>query len=109
MSDYDRGKSTADENSLRVMGYTLDEIAGKHHGIFAEPVYRDSNESMQVWAKLNRGEFDTGQYRRIATGGRGVWLQASYNAVIDSSCKPIKVVKLASGITAQVATRTDRR
>lgn len=92
----------ANESFLRVMGYELDEIVGKHHGMFAEPGYRDSSEYRQFWAKLNRGEFDAGQYRRIAKGGRGVWLQASYNPVFSHSGKPIKVVKLASDITAQV-------
>ncbi|GGH12501.1 methyl-accepting chemotaxis protein [Alsobacter metallidurans] len=92
----------ANENFLRVMGYTIDEIVGKHHSMFAEAVYRDSSEYKQFWAKLNCGEFDAGQYRRIAKGGRGVWLQASYMPVLDPSGKPTKVVKLASEITAQV-------
>lgn len=61
---------TANANFLNAMGYTLDEIRGKHHSIFVEPAYRDSADYKEFWAKLNRGEFDAGQYKRLGKGGR---------------------------------------
>jgi len=78
----------ANENFLKAMGYTLDEIRGKHHSMFVDPDYRDSPGYKQFWEKLGRGEFDAGQYKRIAKGGKEVWIQASYNPVFDGSGKP---------------------
>ena len=92
---------TANENFLNTLGYTLEEIKGKHHGLFVDPVYRDSSEYRAFWDKLGRGEFDAGQYQRIGKGGREVWIQGSYNPVLDMNNKPYKVVKYASDITAQ--------
>ncbi len=97
----------ANENFLNAMGYTLDEICGKHHSMFVEPVYRASPEYKQFWEKLGRGEFDAGQYKRIAKGGKEVWIQASYNPVFDSSGKPFKVVKFATDITEQKLQNAD--
>ena len=93
----------ANENFLRTMGYTLAEVKGKHHSMFAEPAYAASLEYRMFWEKLNRGEFDSGQYKRLGKGGREVWLQASYNPILDSSGRPVKVVKYAPDVTAQVA------
>jgi methyl-accepting chemotaxis protein len=93
---------TANDNFLRTMGYSLDEIRGKHHGMFVEPGYRASTEYRAFWAKLARGEFDAGQYQRIAKGGRSVWLQASYNPILDAAGKPLHVVKYATDVTEQV-------
>ena len=92
---------TANENFLRTIGYTLEEIKGQHHSIFVDPAYRRSPEYRQFWDKLGRGEFDAGQYRRIGKGGRQIWLEASYNPVLDRDGKPCKVIKFASDITAQ--------
>jgi methyl-accepting chemotaxis protein len=91
----------ANENFLRTLGYTLPEIEGQHHGLFVEPAYRQSVEYQQFWAKLGRGEYDAGQYKRIAKGGREVWIQASYNPILDRSGKVLKVVKFATDITAE--------
>ncbi len=90
---------TANENFLRTIGYSLDEIKGRHHSMFAEPAYAQSLEYRHFWEKLGRGEFDAGQYKRIAKGGREVWIQASYNPVLDLHGKPIKVVKYATDIS----------
>ncbi|MGB0910829.1 MAG: methyl-accepting chemotaxis protein [Nitrospirales bacterium] len=90
---------TANENFLQTVGYTLSEIQGQHHRMFAEPAYAASPEYGNFWAKLNRGEFDAGQYRRIGKGGKEVWIQASYNPVFDVNDKPYKVVKFATNIT----------
>ncbi len=92
---------TANENFLRVAGYTIDEVRGQTHGMFVDPAFRASAEYQQFWDALRRGEYLTGQFRRIAKGGREVWLQASYNPILDGKGKPFKVVKYASDITAQ--------
>ena len=90
----------ANDNFLKTMGYTLDEIKGKHHRMFCDPVDVASPEYVKFWAKLNQGEFDAGQYKRLGKDGKEVWIQASYNPILDSSGKPIKVVKFATDVTA---------
>ena len=90
---------TANDNFLKTLGYTLDEIKGKHHSMFAPPGLKESPEYREFWAKLGRGEFDAGQYQRIGKGGKEVWIQASYNPILDKSGKPVKVVKYATEIT----------
>lgn len=90
----------ANENFLSVTGYSLDEITGKHHRIFCDPVYAASPEYKAFWEKLGRGEFDVGEYRRLGKGGKEVWITASYNPIFDATGKPVKVVKFATDITA---------
>jgi methyl-accepting chemotaxis protein len=92
---------TANQNFLSCLGYTLDEIKGHHHRMFAEPAYAASPEYQALWAKLNRGEYDAGIYRRLGKGGKEVWIQASYNPIMDANGKPYKVVKFATDITGQ--------
>jgi methyl-accepting chemotaxis protein len=92
----------ANSNFLNVLGYTLDEIKGHHHSMFAEPSYRQSPEYRLFWEKLGRGEYDAGQYKRIGKGGTEIWIQASYNPILDANGKPFKVVKYATDITANV-------
>jgi methyl-accepting chemotaxis protein len=91
----------ANANFLATVGYSLDEIKGKHHAMFVDPAYRASAEYASFWAKLARGEYQAAQYRRIGKGGRGVWIQASYNRILDASGRPYKVVKFATDITEQ--------
>ncbi|WP_138567922.1 methyl-accepting chemotaxis protein [Pseudoalteromonas phenolica] len=91
----------ANENFLNAMGYSLDEIKGQHHSMFAEADYANSHEYREFWKKLNQGLFDSGEYKRVAKGGREIWIQATYNPIVDASGKPIKVVKFASDITEQ--------
>jgi len=91
---------TANDNFLKTLGYSLQEVKGQHHGMFVEPGYRQSVEYKHFWEKLGRGEFDAAQYKRIGKGGKEVWIQASYNPIMDASGKPFKVVKFASDITA---------
>ncbi|HFT6974312.1 PAS domain S-box protein [Stenotrophomonas maltophilia] len=93
---------SANENFLEVTGYVLDEVRGQHHSLFVEPGHRSSDEYRRFWEKLGRGEYDAGQYRRLGKGGREVWIQASYNPILDLNGKPFKVVKYATDITAQV-------
>ena len=92
---------TANENFCQAMGYQLEEIQGKHHRMFADPDEANSPAYAAFWAKLNRGEFDAGVYRRLGKGGQEVWIQASYNPILDANDKPCKVVKFATDITAQ--------
>jgi methyl-accepting chemotaxis protein len=92
---------TANENFLSTLGYTLGEIQGKHHSLFVDAAEKSSNEYQQFWQKLNRGEFDTGEYLRIGKGGKEVWIQASYNPIYDLNGKTIKVVKFATDITGR--------
>ncbi|NVI85528.1 PAS domain-containing methyl-accepting chemotaxis protein [Janthinobacterium sp. BJB401] len=90
----------ANENFLRVVGYTLAEVQGKHHAIFCDPEYVKTDEYSNFWAKLGRGEFDQGEYKRRARDGREVWINASYNPILDADGKPYKVIKFATDITA---------
>jgi len=92
---------SANENFLRVLGYQLDEVVGKHHSMFVDPDYTRSTEYRMFWHNLNEGRYDAGEYRRIGRGGKEVWLQASYNPVFDAAGKPCKVIKYAADITMQ--------
>jgi methyl-accepting chemotaxis protein len=92
---------TANQNFLSTLGYSLDEIKGKHHSMFVEPAVRDSNDYREFWARLNRGEFQAAQYKRIGKDGKQIWIQASYNPIYDAKGKPSKVIKFATDITAQ--------
>jgi methyl-accepting chemotaxis protein len=92
----------ANENFLSVLGYTLDEIKGQHHRMFVDPVEREKPEYRMFWEQLARGEYQAAQYRRIGKGGKEVWIQASYNPIMDANGRPVKVVKFASDVTASV-------
>jgi len=98
---------TANDNFLNTMGYTLAEVKGKHHSMFAEPVYAASAEYKQFWAALNRGEFQSAQYKRLGKGGRQVWIEASYNPLLDARGAPYKVVKYATDITKEKLANAD--
>lgn len=92
---------TANDNFLNTVGYRLEEIKGKHHSMFCDPSYSSSNAYNDFWLRLNRGEFDSGQYKRIGKGGKEIWIQAAYNPIFDNNGKVIKVVKFANDITNQ--------
>jgi methyl-accepting chemotaxis protein len=92
---------TANENFLKVMGCSLEEIRGKHHSMFVDPAFAESAEYREFWNKLGSGEYDAGQYRRMSKGGREVWLQASYNPIFDASGTLVKIVKYATDVTEQ--------
>ena len=95
---------TANENFLKTLGYTLDEIKGKHHSMFVDEEYRRSAEYKEFWTKLNRGEYQAAEYKRIGKGGKEVWIQASYNPILDLNGRPFKVVKYATDVTQRVKT-----
>jgi methyl-accepting chemotaxis protein len=90
---------TANDNLLKTLCYSLDEIKGKHHSLFVEEAYRHSPEYKEFWAKLNRGEYVAGEFKRIGKGGREVWIQATYNPIRDREGKIFKVVKYATDVT----------
>jgi methyl-accepting chemotaxis protein len=91
----------ANENFLRTLGYTLEEIKGRHHGMFVDPVYRESAEYKQFWRELNEGKYQTAEYKRFGKGGKVVWIQGSYNPILDLNGRPFKVVKFATNITGR--------
>ena len=92
---------TANENFLKTLGYSLGEIQGKHHSMFVEPAMRESAAYREFWAKLNRGEYQAAEYKRIGKGGKEIWIQASYNPMLDRNGKVYKVIKLATDITVE--------
>jgi methyl-accepting chemotaxis protein len=96
---------TANENLLQTMGYRLDEIKGRHHGMFVDEAYRNSPEYRDFWSRLNRGEYQAGEYKRIGKGGKKVWVQASYNPICNIYGKLFKVVEYASDVTTAVKAR----
>jgi len=91
----------ANENFLNTLGYRISDIIGKKHSMFCEESYKNSNEYKQFWQKLNTGTFDSGEYLRIGNNGKEVWIQASYNPIMDIDGNPYKVVKYAQDITAK--------
>ncbi|AMS16038.1 chemotaxis protein [Pseudomonas chlororaphis] len=93
---------TANERFLTAMGYSLAQIQGKHHRTFCEPEEYNSAEYQAFWKRLNAGEFVAGRFKRIDSYGRVVWLEASYNPVVDANNRLYKVVKFATVITDQV-------
>lgn len=92
---------TANQNFLNAVGYTLDEIKGKHHSLFVPPEQRSSPAYVEFWATLNRAEFQSAEYMRIGKGGKEIWIQATYNPLVDTAGKPFKVVKFCTDITAR--------
>ena len=92
----------ANQNFLGGFGYATDEVIGKHHRLLCHPNYARSAEYSDFWSKLNRGEFISGQFKRVARNGDSVWLEASYNPVYGPDNKLLKVVKLASDVTASI-------
>ncbi|HEX7763765.1 MAG TPA: methyl-accepting chemotaxis protein, partial [Cellvibrio sp.] len=90
---------------LRLTGYSLDEVKGRHHSMFVESDYRNSDTYRKFWEVLARGDFEAGQYKRIGKGGKEVWIQASYNPILGQDGCPLKVVKYATDVTADMAVK----
>lgn len=89
----------ANENFLAALGYDADEIVGQHHSMFCEEGYALSREYREFWEELRAGRYSTGQFMRLAKGGRRVFIQASYNPIIDEKGRVCKVVKFALDVT----------
>ena len=91
----------ANDNFLRSLGYTLDEVRGKPQSMFVEESARDTSASRDLWAKLSRGEYHSAECKRVGKNGRELWFQASYDPILDDKGKPVKVVEYATDITEQ--------
>lgn len=89
----------ANQNFLATLGYSLDEIVGKHHSMFVESSYKNSAEYTEFWQNLRKGEYASGEFKRIGKQGNEVWIQATYNPIMDTRGRPFKVVKYATDIT----------
>ena len=94
---------SANSNFLSVMGYSESEVLGKKHSIFVDPAFAQSADYAAFWSDLRSGTFKASEFKRIAKSGKEVWIQGSYNPIVDDSGKVIKVVKFATDVTARVA------
>lgn len=92
----------ANANFLELTGYSLDEIRGRHHRVFCDAATAQSDAYAMFWEKLGRGEYDSGEYKRLKKGGAEVWIQATYNPVLDLRGNPVRVIKYATDVTDQV-------
>ena len=90
---------SANQNFLSAFGYSSDEVVGQHHRLFCDPAFARSSDYIAFWERLGRGEFNAGEFRRVAKDGADVWIQASYNPIFDAEGRPFKVVKFATDIT----------
>ena len=97
----------ANQNFLAAMGYALAEMEGRHHSLFVESAYAQSNEYREFWQSLKSGTFQAAEYKRLGKGGREIWIQASYNPIFGKNGKPCKVVKYATDITKQMLDNAD--
>ncbi|MBO0139899.1 PAS domain-containing methyl-accepting chemotaxis protein [Agrobacterium sp. Ap1] len=93
---------TANENFLHALGYQLGEIVGRNHSMFCEPDYARSTEYKQFWHELRAGRFSTGQFTRVNRKGEPIYIQASYNPIIDDSGRVFKVVKFATDVSERM-------
>lgn len=93
---------TANQNFLATTGYSMDEIKGKHHSMLVSAGVRNSSDYRSFWENLNRGQVQAGDVRRVAKGGKEIWLRVSYNPIINAAGKPFKVVKFATEVTAEL-------
>jgi len=92
---------TANANFLDAVGYKLEDVVGKHHEMFVDPDFARSAAYKAFWSHLREGNFEKGEYKRVGKGGREIWLEASYNPILDETGRPIKVIKFASDVTLQ--------
>ena len=100
---------TANENFLKTVGYSLEEVRGHHHSMFVDPKEASGANYREFWNRLRAGQSDAGQFRRFGKGGREIWLQGNYSAMLDTSGQPVKIIKLAADVTEQVRTADEVR
>ncbi|WP_186399575.1 PAS domain-containing methyl-accepting chemotaxis protein [Stappia sp. P2PMeth1] len=98
----------ANDNFLKTMGYRLDEIVGRNHSLFVGEDHARSPEYRRFWDELRGGRFQSNEFRRFGKGGKEVWIQGTYNPILDEDGKPVKVVKFATDRTEQVSLRRHR-
>lgn len=89
----------ANENFLKTVGYTAEELKGRHHSLLVDETLRNSAEYRDLWQRLNRGECVIGEFRRVAKGGREIYVHGVYSPIVDKAGKPFKVVKYATDVT----------
>jgi methyl-accepting chemotaxis protein len=99
----------ANDLFLHAMGYTLDEVQGRHHRMFVDSAYASSREYQQFWLDLAAGRYLNDQFRRVGKGGRVVWIQGSYNPIFDLDGKPVRVIKFAIDVTDRVVAQERER
>ncbi|NCT40241.1 MAG: PAS domain-containing protein [Alphaproteobacteria bacterium] len=92
----------ANENFLNALGYSLEEVKGKHHSMFVENKFTQSDEYENFWRDLKNGKSFTAQYKRITKNGDEIWIEASYNAILDEKGNPYRVIKYATDVTKRV-------
>ncbi|MDH1280696.1 PAS domain S-box protein [Pseudomonas chengduensis] len=107
--DLDGNILEVNDNALALFGYEKEEVVGRHHGMFCAPELVASDAYRQGWMDLRAGHFRAGEYHRFGKGGRDVWIQASYNPILDTDGKPFKVVKLATDLTPRRVMEQDLR
>ncbi|HBV0724757.1 TPA: methyl-accepting chemotaxis protein [Serratia marcescens] len=90
---------SANDNMLALMGYRLEEACGQSHAVLCPPEFANSDDYRRHWQRLARGEFITGRFERLNRRGERVWLEASYNPILDNEGQVVKVVKIAQDIT----------
>ncbi|MCP5250272.1 MAG: PAS domain S-box protein [Burkholderiales bacterium] len=90
---------SANENFLKLTGYQLSDIQGRHHRLFVDPEEASSGEYQAFWERLSHGEFESGEYKRIGKNKQEIWIHATYNPILDPNGNPVRVVKFASDIT----------
>jgi len=95
----------ANKKFLDATGYAKAELVGQHHAVLVQPAEREGAEYRHFWDRLRAGEYVAGEFKRLAHDGREIWLQATYNPILDPMGKPARVLKLAADITALVAGR----
>ncbi|MCP5381674.1 MAG: PAS domain-containing methyl-accepting chemotaxis protein [Kordiimonadaceae bacterium] len=100
---------TANENFLLTMGYELSEIQNRHHSMFVDLRLNESNEYKDFWQKLANGEYQEAEYKRIGKNGKEVWIQATYNPILDENGHVTKIVKYATDITSQTLSNADSK
>ena len=107
--DIDGSILSANDNFLKIFGYRAVDLVGQHHRILCDVQLVQSLAYRELWSRLGRGEFDSGRYLRRARDGSAIWIQASYNPVLDSNGRPWKIVKFASDISHEVALEQEVR
>ena len=106
--DLDGTITDANANFLATMGYTLEEVRGRHHRMFLPPAEAAGADYAAFWAALGKGEYQAGEFRRLGKGGRTFWIFGAYNPILDADGKPCAVVKFATDVTRQVEDRQRR-
>lgn len=97
----------ANDLFLGTMGYAFDEVVGRHHRMFCDPAHADSHAYQEFWRKLGAGDFDAGEYQRLSRDGREIWLQATYNPILDAEGKVCRILKIATDTTPSKMMRAE--